>query len=128
MRQSEFWLLVTLKKAHEGDEHGVRVSQLARRLDIATPTATQMVIRLEDAGYVERRRSAKDGRVVHVALTEAGTRFLESVHREFVNRFDAAVEFLGEKNSDVLAGLLNRLIDFLSNHAQDESSTMEEDA
>jgi len=121
LRQSEFWVLMTLKKTHEGTRQGVRVSELARNLDVATPTATQMVIRLEELGYVERRRSTKDRRMVHVVLTERGIEFIESVHQNFASRFDAVVEFLGEKDSNLLADLLGRVTGFLSASAQNQS-------
>ena len=127
LRQSEVWLLMTLQKARERDEQGLRVSQLARTLNIATPTATQMVMRLADTGYLERRRSTKDRRVVHVALTSQGVAFIESIQKHFVSRFDAAVRFLGEKDSNHLADLLDRITDFLAGY-DNESSTKERGA
>ncbi|MBN1686346.1 MAG: hypothetical protein JW852_06800 [Spirochaetales bacterium] len=65
-----------------------------------------------------------DRRVIHVVLTQQGLAVIESVHKNFVSRFDAAVRFLGEKDSNHLADLLGRITDFLSNY-NNESSTKE---
>lgn len=120
LRQSEFWLLAKLNKAGLDDKRGVRVSDLAGMLDVATPTATQMVKRLEGMGYLIRRRSTKDKRIVHVVPTKKGSDFMENAHRQFVSRFEAVVEYLGEQDSNTLAQLLNRVTEFLKNHTQNE--------
>lgn len=48
------------------------VSQLARELQIAQPTATVMLKRMEAAGLVSKRTVPGDARVVLLALTPAG--------------------------------------------------------
>lgn len=121
LRQSEFWMLATLKKAELSNERGMRVSDLAENLDVATPTATQMVIRLEHAGYLERQRSQKDKRIVHVVLTKKGLEYMENAHKQFIGRFEAVVEHLGEEDSELLAGLLNRITGFLKEYRQTET-------
>lgn len=47
-------------------------ADLTRQLMIEPPTAAKMLARLEKAGFIERRRSAADGRVMLVSLTESG--------------------------------------------------------
>ena len=121
LRRSEFWVLISLKKAQEDEKPGVRVSDLARRLNVATPTATQVVKRLESTGYVERRRSDKDGRIVHVVLTKKGSTAVDAVHKNVVSHFDAVVKHLGEKDSNKLAELLAEVTDFLKKSVQKES-------
>jgi MarR family transcriptional regulator, organic hydroperoxide resistance regulator len=53
------------------------VTEIADAADVAIPTATRALRSLEERGFVERRRnSGKDGRLVTVALTPAGTAVL----------------------------------------------------
>jgi DNA-binding MarR family transcriptional regulator len=53
------------------------VTEIADAADVAIPTATRALRSLEERGFVERRRnSGKDGRLVTVALTPAGTEVL----------------------------------------------------
>ncbi len=51
---------------------GLKVSELARHLALHQSTASNMVDRLEKAGLVLRRRSARDARVVHLHATRRG--------------------------------------------------------
>lgn len=55
-----------------GHEEGLSHSELARQLHVKPATITQMIKRLEQAGFVQRRRDAKDERVSRVYLTELG--------------------------------------------------------
>jgi DNA-binding MarR family transcriptional regulator len=55
------------------EEYGpVRVTALAAAEHVAQPTMTALVDRMERAGYVRRQQDAADGRVVLVAVTDAG--------------------------------------------------------
>ncbi|MGD9252810.1 MAG: MarR family winged helix-turn-helix transcriptional regulator [Holophagae bacterium] len=50
----------------------MRLGELGTRLGIAPSTLTRNLKRLEERGYVQRRRDAADGRAQRVALTAAG--------------------------------------------------------
>jgi DNA-binding MarR family transcriptional regulator len=54
-----------------------RITELAEFERLAQPTMTQLVKRLEQSGLVTRERQPDDGRVVLVALTEAGVAAVE---------------------------------------------------
>ena len=51
---------------------GVKVGQLADRLDVEPPTVTRMLQRMESCGFVERRSDPTDARSFRVYLTEKG--------------------------------------------------------
>lgn len=53
-------------------QDGLTVGQLMARLRMSTGTATPLLKRLEERGFVTRQRSAHDERQVMVHLTEAG--------------------------------------------------------
>lgn len=54
------------------EEDGRTVSAIASRLALEPSTITPLLKRLEQAGFVERQRSAADERQVHVRLTKSG--------------------------------------------------------
>jgi len=54
----------------------MRVGELALAAGIAAPTATRMLDRLEQDGFIERHPSAKDRRAVAVSMTPAGEAML----------------------------------------------------
>ena len=60
-----------------------RITELADLEGHAQPTMTLLVKRLEARGWVTRRRDPGDGRVVQVALTEAGTAALEEIRAAY---------------------------------------------
>jgi DNA-binding MarR family transcriptional regulator len=54
------------------------VTELARQLQLAQSTVTELVSRAEEIGLVERERSAEDGRIAYLRLTPEGERRLAS--------------------------------------------------
>jgi DNA-binding MarR family transcriptional regulator len=55
------------------DRNGpARLTELAVRQGVTQPAMTQLVTRLQEAGFVERRPDRDDGRVVRVHITDAG--------------------------------------------------------
>lgn len=120
LRPSEFWVLVAVKRASEREEPGIRVSDLAQRLNVATPTATQLVKRLEAAEFVARERTAVDRRIVYVVLTKKGRSIMKTVRKELMASFDGLVDYLGEESSIRLADLLASVSEyFRSKHRHD---------
>ena len=71
-----YLLLLMIKGAADGSERST-VTVLAERLQLAQSTVTELVRRAEETGLVERERSALDGRIAHLRLTEEGERRLE---------------------------------------------------
>ena len=59
-----------------------RITELAETEAVAQPTMTQLVDRLQARDLVSRERSAQDGRVVLVTVTDAGRAALEQTRAE----------------------------------------------
>jgi DNA-binding MarR family transcriptional regulator len=93
-----------------------RITELAAREGITQPAVTQLVNRLQRRDWVERRTDPGDGRVVLVALTEAGLEALGRVradyrallHEEMAALDDEEVETLAAA-VEILDGLIERL-------------------
>ncbi|MCG8460249.1 MAG: MarR family transcriptional regulator, partial [Holophagales bacterium] len=86
------------------EEDGQGVGALASRLGMKSSTLTPLAKRLEELGYVERRRDDADERRVLVYLTESG-RSLQADSREVVRCIVEAVDLDGE----TLEGLIKTL-------------------
>lgn len=65
MTMSQGWVLVHLLR-----ENGLRQSELAERLEVATVTTSKLIDRLEARGYVERRADPDDRRSNRVFATD----------------------------------------------------------
>lgn len=73
----EYELLLALEEA--GDA-GLRMTELAHRLAYTAGGLTRLTDKLAAHGWIERRRSAADGRGFNVLLTAAGRAFLQRGH------------------------------------------------
>jgi len=63
-------------------EGPLRMGELCRRLGITPSTLTRNLQRLLDAGHVERKADADDGRAAVVTLTAAGRKLADKLERQ----------------------------------------------
>ena len=61
------------------EKDGVPVSEIGEKLMLDNGTLSPLLKKMEQAGYVTRRRSAEDDRVVLITLTEMGRALQEDV-------------------------------------------------
>jgi DNA-binding MarR family transcriptional regulator len=80
-----------------------RLTELAGREGISQPSMTAMVSRLERQGLVERRRDPSDGRIVLVALTDAGQDMLRRRHTGRVDFLSSLIGALDPAEQHALA-------------------------
>ncbi len=76
----------------------VRVLDLARRVYLHPATMVGILDRLEERGYILRRRSGDDRRVVWVELTEKGNGLLSSAPEVAQGLLASGLETLGGEN------------------------------
>jgi DNA-binding MarR family transcriptional regulator len=91
------------------ENDGVSVRELGQRLYLDSGTLTPLLKKMEEAGFVKRTRSAEDGRVVLVHLTEKG-RALRAEAAEIPLRVGGCLP-LSEEEAQLLHGLLYRLLE-----------------
>ncbi len=91
------------------ENDGVSVRELGQRLYLDSGTLTPLLKKMEEAGFVKRTRSAEDGRVVLVHLTEKG-RALRAEAAEIPLRLGGCLPLTAEE-AQVLHRLLYRLLE-----------------
>lgn len=108
---------VSLKEMHTieiiGKDIDVTPSDISRELMITLGTVTTSLNKLEAKGYIERRRSKIDRRVVHLTLTQKGrllNRLHQRFHKKMVMQF---VEGMSEDEVKVMSQGLGNLHKFL---------------
>lgn len=84
----------------------LRVSRVAANLGIRVPSATEQIIKLEQAGLVSRRQDPADSRAVLVQLTEEGRTAWEAAGRRRNERVAALLAHLDDDDRAVLAAAL----------------------
>ncbi|MGT2756059.1 MarR family winged helix-turn-helix transcriptional regulator [Streptococcus ovuberis] len=85
---------LSLKEMHTIDAIGsikdCQPTHVAQTLMVTLGTVTASLNRLEEKGYIERKRSMRDRRVVNLYLTKKG-RLIYRLHRKFHRRMIAEI-------------------------------------
>jgi DNA-binding MarR family transcriptional regulator len=89
----------------------MRVSDVARRLNIDLSVASRQVAALTAAGYVRCEPDPADRRAHLVASTADGQRVLEESHRRMVHAFSRVLQDWPAGDVSALSGALQRLRD-----------------
>lgn len=108
---------VSIKEMHTIDVIGTTPnatpSDISKELLVTLGTVTTSLNNLERKGYIERRRSSIDRRVVHLSLTKKG-RLLYRLHKRFHNRMVMqVVEGMSSEEKNAMQKGLQNLYNFL---------------
>jgi DNA-binding MarR family transcriptional regulator len=91
------------------ENEGITHSELARRMHVSPATVTNMIKRMEKAGFVERRPDAADQRLSHVHLTDAGRAIRDRVDGQWQEIEARVFGSFSEDEQATLRALLERL-------------------
>jgi DNA-binding MarR family transcriptional regulator len=104
---------LSLSELHLLREIGVgrskTMSQVADGLKISVGALTTAVSKLEDKGFVQRRRDLKDKRIVNIELTKRGEKAFEKHETFHENMVGAAIGNLSREEKMVLLKVLRKL-------------------
>ncbi len=98
------------------ERDGVTVGEICDRLLLDNGTLSPLLKKMQQAGYIERNRSAEDDRVVLITLTEAG-RALQEQAKDIPAKIAGCVDLAPEKD----AMLYQLLYELLGNQRNKES-------
>ena len=94
------------------------MSEIAEKLQITMGTLTTAIDKLMKKGYVERKRSETDRRIVNVSLTKRG-KLAYRIHEKF--HFDmvkSMVDKYTEQEEEILVSALKKLSDHLLDYVK----------
>ena len=84
--------------------------EFASAVGISRPTATGVMTTLERRGYASRRRGRRDGRMVLLSLTQAGTEKIEDLFPRFNAEEVSVASHLEPAAQESLAAMLRTLL------------------
>lgn len=87
----------------------LEIYQLAELACILKPSMTGVLVRMEAAGMVHRRKAEQDQRRVLVTLAEKGKAMFESMSQCMEGNYQRLQDQLGEEKLQTLLGLLDEL-------------------
>jgi len=88
------------------EKGSVAVSELARRMEVRSPTMSFMVSALVREGFVRRKNSKTDGRGVLISLTVRGRRALKRARQDSLQRIQQALGKLSGEQISALTELV----------------------
>ena len=92
------------------EQHGeLEIYQLAELACILKPSMTGVLVRMEAAGMVHRRKAEQDQRRVLITLADKGKASFESMSQCMEANYQRLQEQLGEEKLQTLLGLLDEL-------------------
>lgn len=91
------------------------IQEMAKGLNLATPTVSIGVRQLEDAGFVERQPDPHDGRAVRLFLTPAGQKLHKRTHGFRRQKFERLLTGLTPEERITLLDLLERAVSAAEN-------------
>ena len=104
MTMSQGWVLVHLVR-----ENGLRQSDLAERLEVATVTTSKLIDRLEARGYVERRSDPDDRRSNRVYATPQAKSIVKIMTKTIEQLDDIATQGVAADDLQVALRVLEQM-------------------
>lgn len=105
-KPSEIRVVFCLRERTRLGPAEITVSEISRRLNVTSPTITQVLKSLEAHELIERHIDTLDRREVGVKLTEHGEMVAQKAVETFSLVLHGLIAYLGEEQSDQLADLL----------------------
>ena len=90
------------------EKDGVSVTEIGEKLMLDNGTLSPLLKKMEQAGFVERRRCRKDDRIVEITLTDAG-RALQEKAKDIPGHVASCIDLPLEK-AQMLYSLLYELL------------------
>lgn len=118
-RDISFIQWIALMKLREGA--AMTPGDLCREMRHDTGALTRLLDQLEDRGYISRKRSEQDRRVVYLELTPAGRKQATELVPLTVERLNAALGDFTKAEFQELTRLLNKLIGTLKAAEQSDA-------
>lgn len=106
---AQLWALAVVVK-----NPGIRVSELGAAMAVHQSTASNLVERLEELGLVEKRRSEKDQRVVHLHPHTPGITLVSKAPQPIEGVLPVALNHLSSEHLSQLHDILEELLHILN--------------
>lgn len=84
--------------------------ELQSILDVQSGSLSEMIIKMETDGFIEKVKSEKDGRNFVLRLTEKGHVLAENLKREYENRINKMMSCFHENQLEELHNMLGEMI------------------
>ena len=104
--------ILTIILAHSRQGNKITTSNISDLLAITKPAISQAQKKLEQGGYIKRKVSNEDRRVVYVYLTKKGEQRLKQKYEHFKTHIDEALAKMEDEEVDLLIKYAEKFIKY----------------
>lgn len=101
------------KKIKDNKMAQIKMSELANKIGISTPSLSRMVKGLEEKGYLKRVVDEEDRRNTYVCLTPKGKELSDDIHEKYMKLFKSVTQHIGQDKLIELGLRMDELVDVI---------------
>jgi len=113
-------VLYNIEHYYRKNNIGISIRELKIKLNVSSPTISQVVNDLEKRDIVKRVADVNDGRITRVEVSQIGKKELEEAVQSVESRFIKLADSLGDDKSQQLIGILQDIITYFTEEEQHE--------
>lgn len=111
------YLDVITKLELDGAE--VKVSEISDELGLPRPGVTKMIKDMEHLGFVEKKSSETDGRIVYIRSTQTGRDLVCKYVDEYFTGLGESLTDITDEDADTMIATVEKLYEVMSKRSQD---------
>ena len=111
------YLDVITKLELDGAE--VKVSEISDELGLPRPGVTKTIKDMEHLGFVEKKSSETDGRIVYIRSTQAGRDLVCKYVDEYFAGLGESLTDITDEDADTMIATVEKLYEVMSKRSQD---------
>ena len=97
----------------------VKVSEISDELGLPRPGVTKTIKDMERLGFVEKKSSETDGRIVYIRSTQAGRDLVCKYVDEYFTGLGESLTDITDEDADTMIATVEKLYEVMSKRSQD---------
>lgn len=107
-------------RALESSKDRVRVSDISDELGLPRPSVTKTIKDMEKLGFVEKKTTQEDGRVVFISSTAAGKDLVDKYVDQCFSELSLEFADISDEDADHMIETIEKLYEVMSRRRYDE--------
>ena len=107
-------------RALESSKDRVRVSDISDELGLPRPSVTKTIKDMEKLGFIEKKTTQEDGRVVFISITAAGKDLVDKYVDQCFSELSLEFTDISDEDADHMIETIEKLYEVMSRRRYDE--------
>ena len=104
----------------ESSKDGVRVSDISEELGLPRPGVTKTLKDMEKLGFIEKKTTQEDGRVVFISITATGKDLVDKYVDQCFSELSVEFADISDADADHMIETIEKLYEVMSRRRYDE--------